>query len=54
MLRALHSLLLLLVLLMLLLLLLYYLQYGLGDLTDGGPATKGKYNGGQEPYNVAW
>jgi hypothetical protein len=29
-------------------------QYGLGDLTDGGPATKGRYNGGQEPYNEPW
>jgi hypothetical protein len=30
------------------------LQMGLGDLTDGGPTPKGKYNGGQEPYNEAW
>ena len=29
-------------------------QYGLGDLTDGGPTPKGRYNGGQEPYNEAW
>lgn len=30
------------------------LQYGLGDLTDGGPTPKGRYNGGHEPYNKAW
>lgn len=30
------------------------LQYGLGDLTDGGPTPKGQYNGGHEPYNEAW
>lgn len=29
-------------------------QYGLGDLTDGGPTPKGRYNGGHEPYNEAW
>jgi hypothetical protein len=30
------------------------LQMGLGDLTDGGPTPKGRYNGGQEPWNEAW